>query len=98
MSTSLVRTKKMIYPTNKGDSRNSQGFQLPTLQHYKGVNHERGNILIYAPTQKVLMLVDVVFPDWVPFRDLAIAGAGAGGTQRLPRTIGTPAALMHILM
>src|SRR4029077_9057784 len=23
---------------------------------------------------------------------------GAGGTQRLPRTIGTPAALMHILM
>jgi len=24
--------------------------------------------------------------------------SGAGGTQRLPRTIGTPAALMHILM
>ena len=40
---------------------------------YKGVNHERGNIFIYAPTQKVLMLVDVVFPGWVPFRDLAIA-------------------------
>ena len=40
---------------------------------YKGVNHERGNIFIYAPTQRVLMLVDVVFPGWVPFRDLAIA-------------------------
>jgi glyoxylase-like metal-dependent hydrolase (beta-lactamase superfamily II) len=40
---------------------------------YKGVNHERGNIFIYAPTQKVLMLVDVIFPGWVPFRDLAIA-------------------------
>jgi hypothetical protein len=40
---------------------------------YKGVNHERGNIFIYAPTQRVLMLVDAVFPGWVPFRDLAIA-------------------------
>ena len=40
---------------------------------YKGVNHERGNIFIYAPTQRVLMLVDVVFPGWLPFRDLAIA-------------------------
>jgi glyoxylase-like metal-dependent hydrolase (beta-lactamase superfamily II) len=40
---------------------------------YKGVNHERGNIFIYAPTQRVLMLVDVVFPGWVPFRDLALA-------------------------
>ena len=40
---------------------------------YKGVNHERGNLFIYAPTQKVLMLVDIVFPGWVPFKELAIA-------------------------
>lgn len=34
---------------------------------YSGPNHEPGNIFIYAPTQKVLMLVDVVFPGWTPF-------------------------------
>src|SRR5258708_2959429 len=33
----------------------------------------------------------------VPEGDLGLL-PGAGGTQRLPRTIGTPAALMHILM
>jgi glyoxylase-like metal-dependent hydrolase (beta-lactamase superfamily II) len=44
-----------------------------TLQlDYKGVNHEPGNIFIYAPEQKVLMLVDVVFPGWSPFRYLAL--------------------------
>lgn len=39
---------------------------------YSGPNHNRGNIFIYAPKQKVLMLVDVVFPGWSPFKDLAI--------------------------
>ena len=37
---------------------------------YKGPNHEPGNIFIYAPIQKVLMLVDIVFPGWVPFDNL----------------------------
>ena len=41
--------------------------------HYRGANHEPGNIYIYAPRQKVLMLVDVVFPGWVPFKSLALA-------------------------
>ena len=40
---------------------------------YKGINHEPGNIFIYAPVQKVLMLVDVIFPAWTPFADLALA-------------------------
>jgi glyoxylase-like metal-dependent hydrolase (beta-lactamase superfamily II) len=40
---------------------------------YKGVNHEPGNIFIWAPRQKVLMLVDVVFPGWIPFMNLALA-------------------------
>lgn len=40
---------------------------------YKGSIHEPGNIFIYAPEQKVLMLVDVVFPGWVPFKSLALA-------------------------
>ena len=40
---------------------------------YKGVNHEAGNIFIYAPEQKVLMLVDVVYPAWMPYKNLGIA-------------------------
>jgi glyoxylase-like metal-dependent hydrolase (beta-lactamase superfamily II) len=48
------------------------GSQTLILE-YHGANHEPGNIFIYAPRQKVLMLVDVVFPGWVPFKDLALA-------------------------
>ncbi|MDP9368231.1 MAG: MBL fold metallo-hydrolase [Chloroflexota bacterium] len=40
---------------------------------YRGNNHEPGNIFVYAPKQKVLMLVDIIFPGWVPFQDLALA-------------------------
>jgi len=34
---------------------------------YKGLNHQPGNIFIYAPLQKVLMIVDIIFPGWAPF-------------------------------
>ncbi|KAL7795948.1 beta-lactamase-like protein [Trichoderma ceciliae] len=45
-----------------------------TLQlEYRGPIHEPGNIFIYAPKQKVLMLIDIVFPGWVPFSSLAEA-------------------------
>jgi glyoxylase-like metal-dependent hydrolase (beta-lactamase superfamily II) len=41
---------------------------------YKGVNHETGNIFIYyAPRQKILMLVDVVYPGFMPYKNLGIA-------------------------
>lgn len=40
---------------------------------YKGVNHEAGNIFIYAPKQKALMLVDVVYPGWMAYKNLGIA-------------------------
>lgn len=40
---------------------------------YKGVNHEAGNIFIYAPKQKVLMLVDVIYPGWMAYKNLGIA-------------------------
>lgn len=39
---------------------------------YKGPNHNPGNIFIHLPNQKVLMLIDVIFPGWSPFKDLAI--------------------------
>ena len=38
-----------------------------------GGSHEPGNTFIYAPGQKVLMLVDVIFPGWSPFNNLAVA-------------------------
>ncbi|HWU86574.1 MAG TPA: MBL fold metallo-hydrolase [Kofleriaceae bacterium] len=40
---------------------------------YHGNVHSPGNIFIYAPKEKVLMLVDVVFPGWVPFARLAVS-------------------------
>jgi glyoxylase-like metal-dependent hydrolase (beta-lactamase superfamily II) len=40
---------------------------------YPGSPHEPGNIFIYAPEQKVLMVVDMVFPGWMPWRRFALA-------------------------
>ncbi len=34
---------------------------------YHGAGHEPGNIFIWAPKQKVLMAVDLVFPGWMPW-------------------------------
>ena len=40
---------------------------------YHGDAHEPGNIFISAPAQQVLMVVDVVFPGWMPWRRFAVA-------------------------
>ncbi len=48
------------------------GSQVLELS-YHGVAHEPGNIFIYAPEQKTLMVVDVVFPGWMPWRRFALA-------------------------
>jgi glyoxylase-like metal-dependent hydrolase (beta-lactamase superfamily II) len=40
---------------------------------YHGDGHEPGNIFIYAPAQKVLMAVDLVFPGWMMWRRFAVA-------------------------
>ncbi len=40
---------------------------------YAGPNHAEGNIFIHVPHQRVLMLVDVIFPGWVPFSNLALS-------------------------
>jgi glyoxylase-like metal-dependent hydrolase (beta-lactamase superfamily II) len=47
----------------------SQSLELS----YHGIAHEPGNIFIYAPAQKTLMVVDVVFPGWMPWRRFALA-------------------------
>lgn len=48
------------------------GSQVLELS-YHGNAHEPGNIFIYAPAQRVLMVVDVVFPGWMPWRRFALA-------------------------
>jgi glyoxylase-like metal-dependent hydrolase (beta-lactamase superfamily II) len=48
------------------------GSQVLELS-YHGNAHEPGNIYIYAPEQKTLMVVDIVFPGWMPWRAFALA-------------------------
>jgi glyoxylase-like metal-dependent hydrolase (beta-lactamase superfamily II) len=40
---------------------------------YHGPNHSPDNIYVYAPDYRTLMLVDVVYPGWVPFKELAVS-------------------------
>jgi glyoxylase-like metal-dependent hydrolase (beta-lactamase superfamily II) len=40
---------------------------------YPGNGHSPGNLFISAPAQRVLMVVDVVFPGWMPWRRFALA-------------------------
>lgn len=59
-----------------------------TLQlSYPGEGHSSGNIFIYAQKQKILMLVDVVFPGWVPFANLGMADEVTGIRRILDRTL-----------
>ena len=37
---------------------------------YHGPNHAIGNIFIHAPAQEVVMVVDLIWPGWVPFGQL----------------------------
>jgi glyoxylase-like metal-dependent hydrolase (beta-lactamase superfamily II) len=40
---------------------------------FHGPNHSPDNIFIFAPRQRTLMVVDVLFPGWVPFKGLAVS-------------------------
>ena len=40
---------------------------------YKGNNHTPGNTFVHFPRQRTLMLVDIVWPGWVPFTQLGYA-------------------------
>lgn len=57
----------IVFDTNKTIHVGNQTLHLS----YKGPNHEPGNIFIYAPFASTLMLVDVIFPGWCPFSELA---------------------------
>lgn len=75
----LARAKDPARPV-PAQTFNTQDVDFPlvlgnqTLQlQYPGPNHEPGNMGIYHAGQKVLMLVDVVFPGWMMWRRLALA-------------------------
>jgi glyoxylase-like metal-dependent hydrolase (beta-lactamase superfamily II) len=40
---------------------------------FHGPNHTPDNIFVYAPRHRTLMVVDVLFPGWVPFMNLAVS-------------------------
>ena len=58
--------------TFKDKLRLTVGGQTLELE-YRGNIHCNGNTFIYAPDQKILMVIDVIFPGWVPFSSLAMA-------------------------
>lgn len=60
-------------PTVTFDDRYTLSVGNQTLElEYRGNNHTPGNIFFYAPKQKVLMLVDVVYPGYMPYKNLGI--------------------------
>jgi glyoxylase-like metal-dependent hydrolase (beta-lactamase superfamily II) len=54
---------------------------------YHGPNHSPDNIFIHAPAQRTLMVVDILYPGWVPFKNLAVS-------QDIPAWLGA----QHIAM
>jgi glyoxylase-like metal-dependent hydrolase (beta-lactamase superfamily II) len=52
--------------------RLSVGSQVLELS-YHATAHSPGNIFIFAPKQRTLMVIDVIFPGWMPWRRLALA-------------------------
>lgn len=46
---------------------------------YTGPNHSAGNIFIHLPRQKILMLVDVIYPGYAPYPNLGVS-TDIGGT------------------
>ncbi|MFF5358481.1 MBL fold metallo-hydrolase [Streptomyces scabiei] len=48
------------------------GGEVLELAHH-GPNHSPDNIFVYAPRQATLMVVDVLYPGWVPFKGLAVS-------------------------
>jgi glyoxylase-like metal-dependent hydrolase (beta-lactamase superfamily II) len=49
------------------------GRQVLQLKYF-GPNHTHGNIFVYAPKQKVLMLVDIYFPGWAMVESFSFTG------------------------
>jgi glyoxylase-like metal-dependent hydrolase (beta-lactamase superfamily II) len=59
--------------TFEGEMTLEVGSQVLELSTPTVMSHEPGNIFVYAPDQNVLLHIDIVFPGWSPFKDLAQA-------------------------
>jgi glyoxylase-like metal-dependent hydrolase (beta-lactamase superfamily II) len=70
--------------TFDADYRLSVGSQLLELS-YHGNAHVPGNIFIHAPKQRTLMVVDVIFPGWMPWRRFAVAQDIPGYFEQVKR-------------
>ena len=68
------RSQLPLSPTVTFDDRYqlSVGTQVLELS-YHGNAHLPGNIFVYAPKQRTLMVIDVIFPGWMPWRRFAVA-------------------------
>ncbi len=67
------RDPRRPLPTVTFDDRYTLKVGDQTLElEYRGNNHVLGNIFIHAPKQRVLMLVDVVYPGYMPYKNLGI--------------------------
>jgi glyoxylase-like metal-dependent hydrolase (beta-lactamase superfamily II) len=58
------------------------GSQVLEL-NYHSVAHQPGNIFIWAPKQKVLMVVDIIFPGWMPWGRFADAQDVPGDFEQM---------------
>jgi glyoxylase-like metal-dependent hydrolase (beta-lactamase superfamily II) len=68
------RDPRRPVPTIVFDEKYTLKLGDQTLElEYPGINHERGNIFIFAPRQKTLMFVNVVYPAYLPYKNLGIA-------------------------
>ncbi len=60
-------------PTETWKDKHTLKLGGHTIQFaYYGDVHCNGNSFIYFPDQKILMVVDVIFPGWAPFSSLAM--------------------------
>ncbi|MCY1364314.1 Metallo-beta-lactamase superfamily protein [compost metagenome] len=65
LPTDTFASEDSDFPIQIGDQR--------LVLRYPGSNHDVGNIGIFHPQQRVLMLVDVVYPGWMMWRRLGLA-------------------------
>ena len=63
------RPPSMIFDQALDLALGGQSLEL----RYHGINHSFDNIFIFAPRQKTLMLVDVVYPGWMPYKNLGVS-------------------------
>jgi len=69
----LTRNKKLPKPTLMLNNGTKLTLGNKNLEFYTYENsHEEGSLLIWLPQQKVVIFIDIVFPQWVPFFALGV--------------------------